>query len=145
MSINQVMLSGNLTRDPELKATRGGYQILTFGVAVNERRKNQATGEWEDVPNYVDCTMFGNRAEKLSAYLSKGQKVAIAGKLRYSTFEDRSGNKRSKLEVVVDELEFMGQRQQQPQQGGYQAPNPNYATQYQQPPQPSVADDDIPF
>ena len=107
MSINRVNISGNLTRDPELRSTAGGTQILSFGVAVNDRRRNQQTGEWEDVPNFVDCVVFGARAEPLSRFLSKGAKVAIEGKLRYSTWESKEGGKRSKLEVVVDEVEFL--------------------------------------
>ena len=59
MSINRVIISGNLTRDPELRSTAGGLPVLGFGVAVNDRRKNQQTGEWEDYPNFIDCTMFG--------------------------------------------------------------------------------------
>ena len=117
MSINRVIISGNLTRDPELRRTQSGMAIMSFGVAVNDRRRNQQTGEWEDYANFVDCTMFGNRAESLSNYLSKGTKVAIEGKLRWSQWE-REGQKRSKLEVIVDELEFMSSRDRQ--QGGYQ-------------------------
>ena len=70
MSINRVIISGNLTRDPELRSTASGLPVLGFGVAVNDRRKNQQTGEWEDYPNFIDCTMFGARAESLSRYLS---------------------------------------------------------------------------
>ncbi len=66
MSINRVDISGNLTRDPELRSTRAGRRSSGFGVAVNEPRKNSQTGEWEDYPNFVDCTMFGNRAEALA-------------------------------------------------------------------------------
>ena len=113
MSINRVNISGNLTRDPELKQTQGGTAILSFGVAVNDRRRNPQTGEWEDVPNFVDCVVFGNRAEPLSRFLSKGSKVAIEGKLRYSSWE-KDGQRRSKLEVIVDEIELMSQRQQAP-------------------------------
>ena len=87
MSINRVIISGNLTRDPELRRTQSGMAIMSFGVAVNDRRRNQQTGEWEDYANFVDCTMFGNRAESLSNYLSKGTKVAIEGKLRWSQWE----------------------------------------------------------
>lgn len=116
MSINRVNISGNLTRDPELRATQNGMQVLSFGVAVNDRTKNQQTGEWEDRPNFVDCTMFGKRAEALSRILRKGMKVAIEGKLRYSAWE-KDGQKRSKLEVIPDEVELMSQGQQQ---GGYQ-------------------------
>ena len=109
MAINRVAISGNLTRDPELRATAGGMQVLSLGVAVNDRRKNPHTGEWEDVPNFVDCTMFGARAEAVSRYLSKGTKVAVEGKLRYSSWE-RDGQRRSKLEVIVDEIELMSRR-----------------------------------
>ena len=123
MSINRVVISGNLTRDPELRRTQAGMAILTFGVAVNDRRRNPQSGEWEDYPNFVDCTMFGNRAESLSNILTKGMKVAIEGKLRYSSWE-REGQRRSKLEVIVDEIEFMSSRNgggQGGYQGGYQS------------------------
>lgn len=128
MSINRVNITGNLTRDPELRSTAGGMAVLGFGVAVNDRRKNQQTGQWEDYPNFVDCTMFGNRAEALSRILRKGMKVAIEGKLRYSSWEDKNGGgRRSKLEVIPDEVELLSQnpnaQQGQPQQyapQGYQ-------------------------
>lgn len=84
MSINRVMVSGNLTRDPELRQTAGGMSVLSFGIAVNDRRKNSSTGEWEDYPNFLDCTLFGARADGLSNILKKGIKVAIDGKLRWS-------------------------------------------------------------
>ena len=117
MSINKVLISGNLTRDAELRATSGGMSILSFGVAVNDRRKNSQTGEWEDYPNYIDCTLFGRRAEALAQYLTKGLKVAIEGKLHYSSWEDRNGGgKRSKLDVTVDEIELMSSRNEQPRQ-----------------------------
>lgn len=109
MSINRVTITGNLTRDPDLRSTAGGMPVLGFGVAVNDRRKNQQTGEWEDYPNFIDCTMFGARAQSISRFLSKGSKVAIEGKLRWSQWE-RDGQKRSKIEVIVDEIEFMSAR-----------------------------------
>ena len=124
MSINRVNITGNLTRDPDLRQTSGGTSVLAFGVAVNDRRKNPQTGEWEDFPNFVDCTMFGARAEAVSRFLAKGAKVAVEGRLRYSTWE-KDGQRRSKLEVVVDEIEFMsrdgqgGARPQAPAPGGY--------------------------
>lgn len=109
MSINRVVLSGNLTRDPELRTTASGMPVLSFGIAVNDRRKNSQTGEWEDYANFIDCTMFGTRAENLSRYLSKGQRIMLEGKLRYSTWE-RDGQKRSKIEVIIDDLDFAGSR-----------------------------------
>ena len=113
MSINRVNISGNLTRDPDLRATAGGSQVLSFGVAVNDRAKNPQTGEWEDRPNFVDCVVFGKRAESLNNLLSKGMKVAVSGRLRYSSWETQDGQKRSKLEVVVDEVEFFAQKKPQ--------------------------------
>ena len=110
MGINRVNITGNLTRDPELRSTAGGMSVLKLGVAVNDRRKNQSTGEWEEHPNFVDVTVFGARAEALSRFLSKGAKVAIEGKLRWSQWENPQGEKRSKLEVVADEIEFMSSR-----------------------------------
>ncbi len=120
MAINRVCISGNLTRDPELRQTAGGSQVLGIGVAVNDRRKNQQTGQWEDVPNFVDCVVFGNRAEALAAILHKGDKVAIDGRLRYSSWEAKDGTRRSKLEVVAEELELM----QRPRQAAQQAHQP---------------------
>ena len=168
MSINKVIISGNLTRSPELKQTQGGTSVLQMGVAVNDRRKNPSTGEWEDVANGVDCVLFGTRAERVAQYLDKGTKVAIEGRLRYRAWE-QDGQRRSKLEVVVDEIEFMS-RQQQPQQAyqqqpyqqqayqqpSYQQAQQQYAQQQyaQQPVQPVVqpaapqvneSDDDLPF
>ena len=143
MSINKVCITGNLTRDPELRETASGFQILSFGVAVNDRRKNQQTGQYEDYANFVDCTMFGNRAASVSRFLGKGSKVAIEGKLRWSQWEAQDGGKRSKLEVVVDEIEFMTSRDggQQPQHQPQQYDQP----QYQQPQTADVYDDEIPF
>lgn len=140
MSINRVNITGNLTRDPELRSTAGGMAVLGFGVAVNDRRKNQQTGQWEDYPNFVDCTMFGNRAEALSRILRKGMKVAIEGKLRYSSWEDKNGGRRSKIEIIPDEVELLSQNAnaQQPQQyapQGYQSQA--YAPQQAYQPQPA--------
>lgn len=128
MSINRVNILGFLTRDCELRQTPNGSSVLNFGVAVNDRRKNQ-NGDWEDYPNFVDCVVFGVRAEGLSKVLSKGMKVAIEGKLRYSSWE-KDGQRRSKLEVVVEDLEFMSRQSdgeaargpQQPQAAQYTHP-----------------------
>ncbi|TLM78949.1 MAG: single-stranded DNA-binding protein [Actinobacteria bacterium] len=109
MSINRVMISGNLTRDGELRSTGGGMSVLSLRVAVNDSRKNQSTGEWEEIPNYVGVVIFGKRADSLGRYLTKGTKVAVEGKLRYSEWE-KDGQKHSKLEVVADEIEFMSGR-----------------------------------
>lgn len=130
MSINRVNVTGNLTREPELRVTAGGTQVLAFGVAVNDRRKNPQTGQWEDSPNFIDCIVFGNRAEALSMLLSKGMKVAVEGRLRWSQWE-RDGQRRSKIEVVADEVELMQKRAE---------PAPEYGGA-----DPGLYDEDIPF
>ena len=131
MSINRAVISGHLTRDPELRHTQSGTAVMGIGVAVNDRRKNPSTGEWEDYPNFIDCTMFGARAEAVSKLLSKGAKVAVEGKLRYSSWE-RDGQRRSKVEVLIDEIEIMS---------GAKEPKAHE----QRAPQPEMYDEDIPF
>lgn len=125
MAINKATITGNITRDPELRQTQGGTSFLAIGVAVNDRRKNQQTGEWEDYPNFIDCTIFGNRATGVAPHLEKGMKVAIEGKLNQSRWQAEDGTNRSKIEIIVDEIEFMSRQQgqtaskpvqQQPQQ-----------------------------
>ena len=148
MSINHVNISGNLTRDPELRSTAGGTNILSFGVAVNDRRKNPQTGKWENVPNFIDCIVFGQRAEALSRFISKGAKVSIDGKLHYSSWETKDGQHRSKLEVIVDEIDFMsrasGQQVTSPAaEAAKVADMPVYGTP--RAPEPEFYDADIPF
>lgn len=142
MSINRVVCSGNLTRDPELRQTQTGTSVLTFGMAVNDRQKNSQTGEWEDYPNFIDCTLFGARADGLSKHLHKGIKVVIDGRLRWSQWE-RDGQKRSKIEIIVESLDFASAKNQQqnpqsnPQPQANVAPAPVAPAQsYPQNPQP---------
>ena len=112
MSINRVIQSGNLTRDAELRRTQSDLAVLTFGLAVNERRRKADSDEWEEYPNFIDCVLFGNRAEALEQYLVKGTKVALEGRLRWSSWEAEDGSKRSKHEIIVEELEFMAPRKE---------------------------------
>ena len=112
MSINRAIVSGNLTRDADLRTTAAGLPVLSFGLAVNDRRKN-SSGEWEDFPNFIDITLFGSRAEHIAKYLTKGAKVAIEGKLRWSQWE-RDGQKRSKIEIIAEEVEFMSRKAEEP-------------------------------
>ena len=155
MSINTVTLSGNLTRDSELRASAAGNAILNFGVAVNDRQKNQQTGEWEDMPNFFNCTMFGRRAETLAQYLTKGIKVTVQGKLSQRSYE-KNGEKRSSVSIIVNELEFMSRNVSQNASGatqahvnGYSQPTyaaPGYGASNQHTAsQPDFASDDIPF
>ncbi|WP_068539461.1 single-stranded DNA-binding protein [Olegusella massiliensis] len=162
--INTVVLTGNLTRDAELMATNGGASVLKFGIASNRSVKG-ANGEWEDVPNFIDCTIFGARAQSLSSILAKGMKVTIEGELRYSSWTDKDGNKRSKLEVVCQNIVLPPRKSQpasaqpyaqskpapaQQTQAHQQQQTPNYApapayNAPQQAPAPDVYDEDIPF
>lgn len=162
MSINRVNISGGITRDPELRSTAAGTNILTFTLAVSDRRRNPQTQQWEDVANYIPCVIFGQRAESLSRFLAKGMKCAIEGKLRWSQWQDKQTQKnRSKIEVIVDEIEFMSQSKaqnqpqsaqtgnyaNQPQNGSYPA-SQQPAGYYPQPKAPTsdeYADSDIPF
>lgn len=136
--INNVFLTGRLTGFPELRATASGTQILSFGLAFNTSVRNRQTGEWDERGNFIDCTIFGKRAEALSRYLTKGQKVAVTGELRYSTW-DKDGQRHSKLDVIVDDIVFMSQRQDANRSA--QAPAP----QAPMPPAVDAFDDDIPF
>ena len=148
MSINRVFVTGNLTRDAELRDTQGGTSYLRMGVAVNDRRKNQQTGQGEDYPNFVDCVMFGTRAEAIARYLTKGTKVAVDGSLRYSSWKC-DGQRRSKLEVAVRDVEFMSRQQQAqqpaPQQAPAQLPYQAPAAPAQQAPAADVYDEENPF
>ena len=132
MSINKTIISGNLTRDCEVKRTASGMAIVTFTVAVNERLKNNQTGEWDDYANFVDVTWFGTRAEKCAGVLVKGAKVTVEGHLRQERWE-REGQKHSKICVILDEIELPPR-----QQGQF---NPPPAKEEQ----PSLYGSDIPF
>jgi len=146
MSINRVCISGNLTSDPELRSLPSGTAVLQMRMAVNDRRKNQQSGEWEDFPNYIDVVVWGARGESLSRFLSKGSKIFVEGKLRWHEWEDKeSGKKRSKIEVVADDVEFASPRGEgggsgSGSSGSYSAPAPAKA-----PASEPVFTDDIPF
>lgn len=137
MSINRVILTGNLTRDAELRTTQSGLSIASFGIAVNDRTKNSSTGEWEDYANFFNCTMFGKRAEGVAQYLTKGTRVGIDGRLHYSAWET-DGQKRSKVDINVDNLEFLSSRQGG---GGEQTQSPD-ANAYSAPATPVVDEND---
>lgn len=135
-NINRVSISGNLTRDAELRTTASGSSVLSFSVAVNEQRKNSQTGEYEDYPNFFDCVMFGNRANALAQYLGKGTKVAIDGRLSWSSYE-KDGERRSKVDIVVNNIEFMSSRNDGIQ-GAVVQEEPEVTA-------PLMYDEDIPF
>ena len=147
-SINVVAISGNITRDSELRHTTSGSAVLNFSVAVNSRHKNK-DGEWADRASFIDCVMFGPRAEALGQWLTRGTHDEVAGELRQTSWEDEKGDKHSRTEVTVGNVEFQSKSREQPVQPTQAAPQ--YA---QQPvasaPQPAAQqqalyDEDIPF
>ena len=105
MSINTCALSGNLAANAELRATKSGTPVLSATVAVNERAR-QEDGTYADRPNYIDLVLFGRRANALAQYLMKGTYVTVQGHLRQSSYEGRNGVRRSKVEVVVEEIDW---------------------------------------
>jgi single-strand DNA-binding protein len=108
-NINRVVLTGNLTRDPELRSTQGGTAVCSLRVACNTRRKGPS-GDWEDKPNYFDVTVWGAQGENCSRFLSKGRPVAIDGRLEWREWEDQNGNKRQAIDIVADAVQFLGGR-----------------------------------
>ena len=117
-NINRVVLTGNLTRDPELRSTQSGMSVCSLRIASNTRRKNQATGEWEDKPNFFDVTVWGAQGENCARFLSKGRPVALDGRLEWREWEAQDGNKRQSVEIVADAVQFLGGREDGPSNGG---------------------------
>ncbi len=109
MNINRVVLTGNLTRDPDLRSTPEGLSICKLGIAVNTRRKNNSTGMWDEKPNYFRVTVFGRQADSCSQFLRKGRAVAIDGRLEWSTWES-DGQKRESIDIIADTVQFLGGR-----------------------------------
>jgi single-strand DNA-binding protein len=109
-NINRVIITGNLTRDPELRARPDGegITVCSLRVACNGRRRNQATGEWEDQPNYFDVAVFGAQGENCSKYLSKGRGVAVDGRLRWREWQDQQGQKRQSVDIIAETVQFLG-------------------------------------
>ena len=138
-NLNKVMLIGNLTRDPQLSYLPSQTPVVEFGMAVNDRRRQQ-DGSYADKVNFIDLTMFGKRAEVLQKYLKKGDPLFIEGKLDYQSWE-KDGQKRSKLKVVVMNFEFLGK-------GGAQGSSGSQSSQMPADmgaPYDNEMDDDIPF
>jgi single-strand DNA-binding protein len=107
-NINRVIITGNLTRDPELRSTGSGLAVCGLRIATNTRRKDGATGEWVDKANYFDVTIFGRQGENAAQYLTKGRPVAIDGRLEWREFTDQQGNKRQAVDIIADNVQFLG-------------------------------------
>ena len=110
-NVNVVVITGNLTKDPELRHTGGGTAVCELRVAVNSRRKNGQTGEWEDKPNFFDVTVWGAQGENCANYLSKGRPVAIEGRLDWREWEAKEGGgKRQAVQIIANTVQFLGSR-----------------------------------
>jgi single-strand DNA-binding protein len=109
-NINRVTITGNLTKDPELRSTPSGTSVCKLRVAVNSRRKDGASGEWVDKPNYFDVTVWGAQGENCANYLSKGRPVAVDGRLDWREWESQEGQKRQAVEIIADNVQFLGSR-----------------------------------
>jgi len=109
-NINSVVITGNLTRDPELRSTPSGTSVCKLRVAVNSRRKDGQSGEWVDKPNYFDVTVWGAQGENCANYLSKGRPVAVEGRLDWREWETQDGQKRQAVEIIANSVQFLGSR-----------------------------------
>jgi single-strand DNA-binding protein len=156
-NINRVVLTGNLTRDPELRSTQNGTPVCSLRVACNTRRKGPS-GDWEDKPNYFDVTVWGAQGENCARFLSKGRPVAIDGRLEWREWQDKdTGKNRSSVDIIAETVQFLGGRDDNAGGGGGFTPRadvPTDTSDFGPPaaqPQPvstpvsAPADDDIPF
>jgi single-strand DNA-binding protein len=147
-NLNRVIITGNLTRDPELRNLPSGIAICNLRVAVNSRRKDNQTGDWVDKPNYFNVKVWGPQGENCAQYLSKGRPVAIDGRLDWSEWEDQQGNKRQSVDIIADSVQFLGSREGSENGGRFTPQSDVPADTGDFEPAPAVArgpDDDIPF
>jgi single-strand DNA-binding protein len=149
-NINRVVITGNLTRDPELRSTSGGTSVCSLRVAVNSRRKEG--DQWVDKPNYFDVTVWGAQGENCAQYLAKGRPVAIDGRLNWREWEDKEGAKRQTIDIIADSVQFLGSPQGNQANGGAQGNGgardtdlPADTSDFDQVGVASGGDDDIPF
>jgi single-strand DNA-binding protein len=146
-NINRVVISGNLTRDPELRSTPGGTSVCSLRVAVNSRRKDES-GQWVDKPNYFDVTVWGAQGESCAQYLTKGRPVAVDGRLNWREWETNDGAKRQSVDIIADSVQFLGSRDGAQSNGAVESDLPADTSDFQQ---AGVAggsgrsDDEIPF
>lgn len=126
-NINTVTIAGRTTKDPEIKVTPSGTAVLSFSLAVNDMKKN-AQGEWEETADFFDCKVFGKRAESLAQYIPKGSKLTINGRLHQDRWQAQDGTNRSRVSIIVQDIELPPRSQPQGTGEGY--------ADYTQPPQP---------
>jgi single-strand DNA-binding protein len=142
-NINRVILTGNLTRDPELRSTSGGTSVCSLRIAVNSRRKEG--DQWVDRPNYFDITVWGTQGENCAQYLSKGRPVAVDGRLNWREWEAQDGAKRQAVDIIADSVQFLGSRDSAQLNGGEGSDIKADTSDYDPVGVAGGADDDIPF
>jgi single-strand DNA-binding protein len=146
-NINSVVITGNLTRDPELRSTPGGTAVCKLRVAVNSSRKDGQTGVWVDKPNYFEVTVWGAQGENCANYLSKGRPVAVSGRLDWREWEAQDGSKRQAVEIIANSVQFLGSRDGGGNGNGFQAKSdvPADTSDFEEAGVGSDKGDDIPF
>jgi single-strand DNA-binding protein len=152
-NINRVILTGNLTRDPELSSlSASGTSVCSLRVACNGRRKNNDTGQWEDQPNFFDITVWGAQGENCARFLSKGRPVAIDGRLRWREWTTKEGQKRQAVDIIAESVQFLGGRDDAGNGNGFssgagpaESDVPIDTGDFQRTPVAAGADEDIPF
>jgi single-strand DNA-binding protein len=145
-NINRVVVSGNLTRDPELRQLAGGNSVCKLRIAVNTRKKDRDSNQWSDVANYFDVTVWGAQGENVAKYLQKGSPLLIDGRLEWREWQAQDGTNRQSVEIIAENTQFIGGRDGGAGQGGGGggsefAPGPDRGLQSV----PAADDDDIPF
>ena len=110
MNINRVVITGNLTADPELRSLPSGTSVCNLRIACNTSRKDSTSGEWVDKPNYFNVTVWAGQGENVARYLSKGSPVAIDGRLEWREWDTQEGGKRQAVEIIADSVQFLGTR-----------------------------------
>lgn len=135
MNLNRVFLIGRLTRDPEVKYTASNTAVCNFSIAVNHRYKDKS-GEWREDASFIDCTVWGKTAETIGKHFVKGRPIFVDGRLDQQSWQNKDGEKRTKIIVVVDSFQFVDSRN-----GGNEKP----VEKDQHEPNAPVSDEDIPF
>jgi single-strand DNA-binding protein len=151
-NINRVVMTGNLTADPELRSLPSGMSVCSLRIACNTRRKNASTGEWEDKPNYFNVTVWGAQGENAARFLHKGRPVAIDGRLEWREWEAQDGTKRQATDIIADSVQFLGSRDESSGGGGFAGNGASKGSEtpvdegdFQPAPAGGAGDDDIPF